>query len=303
MRDANATALLALMAAGFLALSSSSAAAGGTAAPGAGTPTTAAPTTGTPSTGAPPDMPATGASADKTDDAKKKDSDWDISIGLGAAVAPDYEGSNNYEISPVPDLEISWRDRVTLSGTSLSVAAISTSHVKAGPTASYEFGRDHDENKALKHLGNVGDSVELGGFITTTFDNWSVDLRLAQDVANGHGGAIGQLSTSYTLPISEKLSVTATASSSWASRHYMRSYFGISDRQAAKSGYDQYDAGAGIKDIGLAVDGTYSFDEHWALEMNIAYSRLVGDAADSPIVKDAGSPNQFSAMLGIAYTF
>jgi outer membrane scaffolding protein for murein synthesis (MipA/OmpV family) len=302
MRYANATALLALMAASFLALSSSSAAADGTTAPGTGTPGTGTPTTGTPA-GASTNASATAAPADKAGDAKKKESDWDISLGIGAAVAPDYEGSNNYEISPVPDLEISWRDRVTLSGTSLSVAAISTAHVKAGPTASYEFGRDHDDNKALKHLGNVGDSVELGGFITTTFDGWSVDLRLAQDVANGHGGVIGQLSTSYTFPISEKLSVTATASTSWASRQYMRSYFGISDRQAAKSGYDQYDAGAGIKDIGLAVDGTYSFDEHWSLDMTIAYSRLIGDAADSPIVKDAGSPNQFSTMLGVAYTF
>jgi outer membrane scaffolding protein for murein synthesis (MipA/OmpV family) len=33
------------------------------------------------------------------------------------------------------------------------------------------------------------------------------------------------------------------------------------------------------------------------------FMRLVGDAADSPIVDDAGSPNQISGGLGAAYAW
>jgi outer membrane protein len=33
------------------------------------------------------------------------------------------------------------------------------------------------------------------------------------------------------------------------------------------------------------------------------YERLVGDAADSPIVREFGSRNQLSGGLGLTYTF
>ena len=35
----------------------------------------------------------------------------------------------------------------------------------------------------------------------------------------------------------------------------------------------------------------------------INYERLLGDFAGSPIVAMRGNPNQFSAALGLAYTF
>jgi outer membrane protein len=43
--------------------------------------------------------------------------------------------------------------------------------------------------------------------------------------------------------------------------------------------------------------------EHWLLGAGVMFMRLVGNAADSPIVDDAGSPNQISGRLGIAYAW
>ncbi|MFN3400923.1 MAG: MipA/OmpV family protein, partial [Ferrovibrio sp.] len=45
--------------------------------------------------------------------------DWEIRIGAGALYQPEYEGSDDYEVSPLPLLMINYRDLVFLRGTTL----------------------------------------------------------------------------------------------------------------------------------------------------------------------------------------
>ena len=45
---------------------------------------------------------------------------------------------------------------------------------------------------------------------------------------------------------------------------------------------------------------TYDFDQRWSLLVGVGYKRLIGDAADSPIVE---SEDQFSATFGLTYRF
>ena len=40
----------------------------------------------------------------------------------------------------------------------------------------------------------------------------------------------------------------------------------------------------------------------WSVQSVATYSRITGDAADSPIVEDLGSPDQFSISLSARYT-
>ena len=47
----------------------------------------------------------------------------------------------------------------------------------------------------------------------------------------------------------------------------------------------------------------FSLSPNWHLAGGLIYSRLVGDAADSPVTDDRGSANQFFAGLGIAYAW
>ena len=44
----------------------------------------------------------------------------------------------------------------------------------------------------------------------------------------------------------------------------------------------------------------YPFLQNWAVNAQVGYSRLLSDAADSPIVRDKGS---FSGGLFLAYRF
>ena len=48
--------------------------------------------------------------------------------------------------------------------------------------------------------------------------------------------------------------------------------------------------------LGLKTD----LDAHWSARTTLRYSRLIGDAADSPVVE---SEDQFTALVGISYKF
>jgi MipA family protein len=58
---------------------------------------------------------------------------------------------------------------------------------------------------------------------------------------------------------------------------------------------------SGFKDIGLGANVVHPLGGNWSLTGLGSYARLIGDAADSPLVKDRGTANQFRVGLGISY--
>ena len=75
------------------------------------------------------------------------------------------------------------------------------------------------------------------------------------------------------------------------------------DYDAAASSFQRFDADAGFKSVAIGMDAVWMFSENWMLTGTLAYTRLIGDAADSPLVKDKGSANQTEFLLGVGYTF
>jgi len=96
---------------------------------------------------------------------------------------------------------------------------------------------------------------------------------------------------------------TLSAFTTWASEDYMEAYFGINQSNSNKSGLKTFDADSGIKDVGIALPVTYSPWEHWSIMGAVAYKRLLGDAADSPVVDDEGNANQFIGGMLLIYRF
>lgn len=91
-------------------------------------------------------------------------------------------------------------------------------------------------------------------------------------------------------------------SATWASEDYADAFFSVTPQGAAASGLAPFEAGSGIKDVGLNVAATYALTDRWGLVATGSTSFLVGDAADSPIV-DAGSSVQFFGGVALSYSF
>jgi len=233
------------------------------------------------------------------EDSKDSKRKWTLSIGLAGGVAPEYEGSEDYEFGLGPNLSGSWGDIFFFKGKSLGANLIRQKKLKAGLLLMKASGRDEDDNDTLEGLGDVDGTIEAGGFVSYRINSWRFRLEARQDVGSEHDGALVEMSAGTTLPFNKPL-VFVALGTTWASDDYMESFFGIDAKQSADSGHKKYKAESGIKDVKISMTAGYPISNRWRLGGKIEYKRLVGDAADSPIIDDK---NQFLAGFGLSYHF
>ncbi|MDP1601834.1 MAG: MipA/OmpV family protein, partial [Legionella sp.] len=118
-----------------------------------------------------------------------------------------------------------------------------------------------------------------------------------------HGGLTAKVSAGYRMPLGPKLMMRSEIAATWADDNYTTTFFGVTAAQSARSGMRQYQPEAGLKDAGISVNIDYWLTESWGLSGQVAYKRLLGDAADSPLVEDRGSADQFTTGLFVTYRF
>lgn len=229
---------------------------------------------------------------------------WQVRLGVLGGAMPDYEGSDDYRFKPLPDIEITYGDTFFLDRRGLGANLIQSGPLTAGVTVGYDGGRKEKRNAALRGMGKVGDTAIAGAFANYQIGRWVLNADVNTDMlGDGHDGTTASFGFSYVMTPSERLMVVLGPSITWASDNYMQSYFGINTAQAARSGRAVYRAESGFKDAGLMGFGIYKLTEHWSLTGVAGYNRLLGDAADSPLVDRDGSADQFFGGLGISYSF
>ncbi|BBK43992.1 MltA-interacting MipA family protein [Allostella vacuolata] len=233
--------------------------------------------------------------------------DWSFRLGAGALYQPEYEGSDEYTVLPLPMLMVSYRDLVFLRGPMLGANAFTwqgaAGRLQVGPLLRYQLGRYDDDSDDLRGMGDIDGSVELGGFITYGLGPWSAGVAAFRDVSGSHEGLTAKLSAGNRLSLGPRLLLRSEISTTWADDNYTETFFGVTRTQSARSGLRQYRPDGGFKDAGITLDLDYSLSERWGITGRVAYKRMLGDAADSPLVKDRGSADQFSTGFFISYRF
>ncbi|HZZ66644.1 MAG TPA: MipA/OmpV family protein, partial [Phenylobacterium sp.] len=86
---------------------------------------------------------------------------------------------------------------------------------------------------------------------------------------------------------------------------FARTYFDVSSIEAARSpfGIAPFSSDGMFLSAGGLASAEYRWTRRWSILANVSYQRLLGDAADSPIVARLGSPDQFTGALGLRYRF
>jgi outer membrane protein len=234
-----------------------------------------------------------------------------FTLGAGVGVAPDYEGSDDGELVPLLNLSVANlyhpKTFVQVLGPRLRSNFLPDDHWRLGLSGQYIKERDDVEDDQVDDLEKVDPSVMLGllagyDFIGDPLQDLVLELEARQDVANDNGFLAsvrglygGQLTSSWRLD--------AFVGSTWASEDYMSSYFGVGAADAVRSGLDQFDAEEGVKDVNFGGALNYRFLERWSVTALATYSRLIGDAADSPVVDEAGDENQLFGGALVNYRF
>ena len=234
-----------------------------------------------------------------------------VTVGVGPGVAPDYEGSSYYEPVPLWNLTVANlyhpKTYVLVFGPRLRSNFLPDDHWRLGLAGQFIRERDDVHNNKVDDLENVDASVMLGAvggydFLADPQRDLILELEARQDVANGNG-LLATIRGVYGRRLAAALRLDAAIGATWASEDYMSSYFGIDASNAARSGLDQHNADAGVKEVNFGGVLTYRFLERWSVTGVATYARLLGDAKDSPIVDDVGDANQFFGGALINYRF
>lgn len=227
-----------------------------------------------------------------------------LRVGLGAQIRPEYLGSDGTEFAPLWDVAVARGSNqfdFEAPDDSFDIKLYSKNGFSFGPAANIAPGRDRSDVGA--RVEKLSTTVEVGGFVQYEVSD---SIRLRTEVRQGIGGHDGLVASigadhlwrqgdDYVFSVGPRLLLS--------DGNYQRAWFGVDSNSAVTSGLPEYRPDAGIHAVGATSAAFYQLSPRWGLFGFGRYERLVGDAADSPIVRELGSRNQFSAGAGLTYSF
>jgi outer membrane protein len=232
---------------------------------------------------------------------------WIMSLGGTVAYGPKYPGAERYGFLGSPS--ISFRrpeDRIEFGAPedSLGYALLDTPQLKFGPVANLRSGRYAGMDHRRRGLDRDPWALEAGAFV----DVWPVPdvLRTRVEVRHGlreHDGLAVGLSADwvskvdrFTLSMGPRLGVMDAG--------LAQLQFGVSPVASARNGlFSPYQARGGVQFVGLGAALSYDWSDQWRTTVFDRFDRLVGDAARSPITRRLGAADQFTAGVGVTYSF
>lgn len=229
----------------------------------------------------------------------------------GGASLPEYEGADDGRIVPflVGRGDVFSVD-VELEGLRARADLLDHSFWRAGPALGVVLPRNESfvDEPTFALIEEIDVALELGAFIgfeqslgRTPEDRLSGAVAVRQDVLGAHNGFVVTPEIEYFFKVNRMLRVGVGANATWANGDYQDAYFSVDASDAAASGLAAFQADAGLKDVGVELYNILSFSEKWGVFSRFAYNRLLGDAADSPLVAVVGSEDQIFYGAGVFY--
>lgn len=232
---------------------------------------------------------------------------WTLdSARAGVRYAPDYIGSDDYRPRFTGAVVLSRRDAAPAPAGApddgVSLGLIGTGPLTAGVAGRWRSPRDNDDD--LRGFEKIDGAVEVGVFVNWWAADW---LRFRAEARHGFGGHhswVGDFGADAIVR-ADPWVFTAGPRLGWGDADFTRKYFEITPSEAAASphGLQPYSPSGAAWSPGALVSAEYQVNPRWSVETVGTYRRVTGDAADSPIVADLGSRDQFIASLSVRYTF
>jgi MipA family protein len=241
--------------------------------------------------------------------------DWIVTLGAEPRIIPAYPGASDsrFGLSVFPLFSL------RKAGTSpeffgardsFGFSIIDLGQFQLGPVGKIIWQRKASSYAQLNGLPDVNYAVQIGGFAQYWLVPW---LRLRGEVRQGLGGETGVTGDGFldvVVPLGgfrwsggPRVTLQSAAAVS--------PYFSITAAQATAANAAQpglpaltaYNASGGLYSYGAGTQLEYFFSPQWSAHVLAEYERLTGSAADSSLVTQRGSPNQFTFGMGATYSF
>ncbi|WP_164549721.1 MipA/OmpV family protein [Altericroceibacterium xinjiangense] len=172
---------------------------------------------------------------------------------------------------------------------------------------SFGFAVGLEGSRTAKDVGaalpKVGFTVEPGVFLqyeTTPSTRLRGEIRRG---IGGHDGWIGTVGGDYVARTNDDWLFSVGPRLTLADGNYQDAYFTVAPEDAAGAGLPTYDADGGLQAVGATASFLKQLSAHWGVYTYAKYDRLIGDPANSPLVREFGSRDQFSGGVALSYTF
>jgi outer membrane protein len=251
------------------------------------------------------------------EDIAKKNS---VTVGLGGALVPDYEGSDDYRAIPAAAIRgkvngISFSTRGTYLFVDVIPSGSGKFELDAGPIVGARINkRRHIKDDVVEELPRTKTAIEVGGFggvslhgLTNPYDTLALRLDVLHDIGNAHESTTFSPNIEFSTPLSRRTYAGLSLGAEFVGNKYADYYYSITPAGSIASGLPTFDADGGMKHwkAGVLLNQSITGDLLSGFSVFGAgqYSRLVGDFKRSPIVSDRGSANQWLGAVGLAYTW
>jgi len=239
-------------------------------------------------------------------------------VALGAGFNPEYVGADEYQIipfgafrlrTPIADLQT--------SGLSLNADFLApyqrnnAVRVELGAQGNFRFGRDADiEDARIRVLGQIDNTFEVGGFAGVAADNivaigdtLTIRFEALKDAGDVYDGWTYGAEASYNFATPREWGAQLVLNTQFGGQRFHDRYFTVTPDAAANSGFVPFRAEEGFYQIAAGLNLRRSISRRWFVAGQIVTARLIGDAADSPIVREAGSRTQLRGGVGVGLVF
>lgn len=232
---------------------------------------------------------------------------WQWELGGALIANPRFQGADEYRLLPVPYVDARYLDRKGvrlfanvpqgLGGYVYRHRGEQGQRFDVGLALAPGFANRDQED--VPGLPDFGPAVEARAYLQYGSGSWGVSASLAQAVGTGHEGAYGDISASYRRRLGQGF-VAVGPVLRVGDGTYLDALYSVPTEFSGTSGLPAYEAGAGIES--LSVQGLYSgrLTGAWRLTGILRAGRLLGDAADSPIVQ---SETQFFGLIAVTRQF
>lgn len=251
------------------------------------------------------------------------DGDW-LAVGVGVALNPSYDGSDDYVISPLPLVQ------GNLGGVAIAPrpAGIALDFIPDGDSGvnvvlgvAARLNRNRVvriADEVVSAYGKLDTAIEIGPTLGLSFprvlnpyDSVTVGADVLWDVAGAHKGMTIAPSITYFTPVSKGAAISFSLSARRVDDDYAAYYYSVPVAPASVPPAQRlpvFDATGGFDKWGAMLLAGVDFDGDLtngglAGFLLGGYSRMLGDASDTPFTSVRGSASQWLIGAGIGYTF
>ncbi len=234
---------------------------------------------------------------------------WHFDLSLGAEVEPTYAGSKDSETEADIGGQALYKTdaghRYFINIGEIGGAFSLSPNTQFLVFLESEEGRESEEEPLLSDLDEIDSTIEGQFTLARRFGNRTLFATLQPDLTgDANKGLVWFVGGGYDwLSESGQWRFASTVDLSGADEEYMNTEFGINAAESQRTGYRAYTADSGLKSATLGLAAEYYINDRLSILNTVELENYLGDAKDSPLIKDLGDSTNVEASAVLRWRF